>query len=179
MADSPGPAAPPPRKRRNRALHRALDNAFDLVLGPKVRFLLGALLLAGCIGWMYQNGRMPGQEAGRPGGETVQQDNADGSADEIDQESQTQPLSLPRVPAALTDWFDGYNAGVAGFILIASVVFPGWRMAVFAWPAAAVAFVGHRFVIPDLGPLSAETLGMIAGAALLVPGFVLAARGED
>jgi hypothetical protein len=177
LPEAPGPATVPPSKRRNRALRRAVGNAFELVFGPKPRFLVGAVLLAGCIGWLYQNDLVPGQEIKKRVDEALQQQDVPDLSDlPIDLEKQTRPLSLPPVPAVVTDLFEGFNAGAAALILFVSMVFRGWRVAVFAWPAALVAFGGHRLGVPALGPLAAPAVSMIAGAVLAVPGLVLAAR---
>jgi hypothetical protein len=142
-----------------------------------MRFLAGAVLLAGCAGWAHQNGLIPGQEIQKLAGEALErQDVPDVSGVHIDLARETRPLSLPLVPAAVTDLFDGFNSGAAALILLLSIFFRGWRIALFAWPAAVVAFAGHRLGIPALGPLSAQTVSMLAGAALALPGFVPAAR---
>jgi hypothetical protein len=174
----PDPAPPVPAgRRRRRALRRFFNHAFESLLGPKVRFLVGAVLLAGCIGWVYQNDLIPGQEIWNLAGEALERlDVPDLSGVNIDLARPTRPLSLPLVPAALTDVFDGFTGGAAALILFLSMVFRGWRVAVFAWPAAVVAFAGHRLGIPALEPLSGQAVSMIAGAVLLVPGLVLAAR---
>jgi hypothetical protein len=177
LPEAPVPPPVPAGKRRNRALRRAIGNAFEALFGPKPRFLVGAVLLAGCIGWLYQNDLVPGQEIQKRVDEAIQhQEMPDLSGVQIDLEKQTKPLSLPMVPAAVTDVFDGFNAGAAALILFVSMVFRGWRVAVFAWPAALVAFAGHRLGVPALGPLAAPTVSKIAGAVVALPGLVLAAR---
>jgi hypothetical protein len=167
----------PAGKRRRSAAGRLLGGTFGLVFGAQMRFLVGAVLLAGCAGWAYQNGLIPGQEIQKLAGEALEhQDVPDTSGVHIDLARQTQPLSLPLVPAVVTNLFDGFNSGAAALILLLSIFFRGWRIALFAWPAALVAFAGHRLGIPALGPLSAPVVSMIAGAVLAVPGLVPAAR---
>jgi hypothetical protein len=171
------PQALPAGKLRRSAAGRLFGGTLGLVFGAQMRFLVGAVLLAGCVAWAHQNGLIPGQEIQKLAGEALERQNApDVSEVHIELARETQALSLPLVPAFLTSCFDGFNSGAAALILLLSVFFRGWRIAIFTWPAAAVAFVGHRLGIPALGPLSAPVVSMVAGAALALPGLVPGGR---
>ena len=49
-----------PEEERSSLVVRLLE----LALGPKLRFLAGATLLAGCIAWMHQNAMITADQAG-------------------------------------------------------------------------------------------------------------------
>jgi hypothetical protein len=172
------PAAPPapvPSARlRRREAGRRLGAALYFVFGPRVRLLLGLVLVAGCAGWLYQNGLVPGQEIRQAADEAInRQDVPDVTPlQNFDWFKETKPLSLPLVPAALTDVFAALNPGVAGLILVLSALLHGPRITLFAWVGAALAFAGPWLGVPALGPVTAHEVSMAAGALLAVPGFV-------
>jgi hypothetical protein len=82
---------------------------------------------------------------------------------------------MPGLPGSLSRLFNSFNPGAAGLILVVSSFFRGWRMALFALPAAAVALWGPSVLgVPPSEPLAAKNLmTMAAGGALLVVGFFL------
>ena len=52
---------------------------------------------------------------------------------------QTRPLALAGVNPPLTTWVDSFNVGIAGLLLLGSLVFRGNTMSVFVLLGAAVA----------------------------------------
>ena len=54
------------------------------------------------------------------------------------------PLEIAGVTPAATAWVDGWNIGVAGVLLLASLCSRGNVMAVFVLLGAAVVAVGHQ-----------------------------------
>jgi serine/threonine protein kinase len=158
-----------------------LSALLGLLLGAKVRFVLGAALLAGCLIWMDQNGlihwdklKALGQHLARK--KELQGANLQGVVET--QATEIRALKLPMVPAMLTDLFDSFNPGVAGLILLISGFFRGWRMSLLVLPGAALAFVGHRLGVPDVGPVAAMYVSMAGGLLLALLGFVFLRRGE-
>jgi serine/threonine protein kinase len=129
-------------------LARRSDESLSTLIGPRVRFIAGIVLLMGYLIWLFQN-----------------------SADTAD--TPTEPLWLPLVPSFLSGVVRDMNAGVAGLILLASALVPGWRISLVVIPAAAVALLGSTLGIPaPLGLLAALALtgggvylGRVAGAA--------------
>jgi eukaryotic-like serine/threonine-protein kinase len=108
------------------------------VLGAKIRFLTGALLLAAFVLWMDRNG-LTSQMSEVAQSETITADNAVGvltrTLNVALGKQETKPLPVPLVGT----WFNGFGPGVAGLVLLALGLFRGWRMSLFAWPAAATA----------------------------------------
>jgi hypothetical protein len=175
----PAPAAPavppvPPAQRRRREAARRLGAALYFVFGPRVRLLVGLVLVAGCAGWLYQNQLVPGQELKQAADEAIdKQDVPDVTPlQNFDWFKETKPLSLPYVPAALTDVFASLNPGVAGLILVLSALLHGPRITLFGWAGAVLALAGPWLGVPAVGPVTAHEVSMAAGALLAVPGFV-------
>ena len=173
----PAAAATPPVKParlRRREARRRLGEALYLVFGPRVRLLVGLVLVAGCAGWLYQNELVPGQEIKQAADEALnRQDVPDVTPlQNFDWFKETKPLSLPFVPAALTDVFASLNPGAAGLILVLSALLHGPRITLFGWAGAVLALAGPWLGVPALGPVTAHEVSMAAGALLAVPGFV-------
>ena len=85
----------------------------------------------------------------------------------------TEPLSLPAVPLSLTGWFDSYNVGVAGLILMSSLFITGAKISWFLFPATAVMIAGHRMGIPEHLPLpSLHATSLAIGIGLVVLGLL-------
>jgi hypothetical protein len=136
------------------------------LLGPGVRFLAGAVLLAGCLLWMYQNDLLEQDKLAGLLGKLVENQ-------DFEELARSGPaLELPLVPPAVTDLFSGFGPGVAGLILIVSSLFSGWRVSLLAVPAAVIAFVGPQLGVPAMGPVSAPLVAMVAGLGVAILGFV-------
>ena len=151
------------RERESGGMGTAIGVLFGLLLGPKVRFLAGAALLAGCFLWMYQNDLVPSEE-----------DDLSGFADKL---QRAQPLNLlSGTPAALVS---GFNAAGAGLLLVLSALTLSWRLVFFLLLAAGVALTGHLLGIPDVGPVKAPYVALVAAFALAEFGVVFngASRG--
>src|SRR5262245_1703380 len=126
-----------------------------MLLGDKVRFLLGCLLIAGCALWARQNGLVSQEhlaEVKAAVQTSVQEQDASslaGAAQSIGQQPTTD-LAIPLVGRYLSS----FNAGVAGLVLVVLGMFRGWKMSLFALPAAAVMVLGPTLGLPDLLSLS-------------------------
>jgi hypothetical protein len=152
--------------------------------GPKIRFLAGAALLAGCIAWMHQNAMIPADhasalvEAARSGDLTAVQTHAQaGVAHAREQAAKAaHVLDLPIVPPGVLAVLSSFGAGVGGLILIVSSFAGGVRVAVFAIPAAAIAIAGPRLGLPSLAGLDPSLIPSAIGAALLAAGLFFARK---
>jgi eukaryotic-like serine/threonine-protein kinase len=111
---------------------RSAESLIDLV-GPRVRFFAGLVLILGNLLWMFQNGV-------------------------ADSETPTKPLWLPLVPSVFTGVFRDFNSAVAGLILLGSALVPGWRVSLVVIPAAAVALLGTTFGLPAFLCLAAALI---------------------
>ena len=165
-------AGPPPWREAAAAIARA-------AFGPRARFLLGAVLLAGCLLWMHQNALISAREIREATlGATADREKAVADAREIgrkiaanvkgvaDASTGTKSLEVDGLSPTVTRRLDGFGLGVAGLILIASSFFRGARMAAFAVPGAVVAAIGPQLIEPgarSLGPTSLLALAIAAG----------------
>jgi serine/threonine protein kinase len=170
------PATTPVRRRGG-----PITGLFGLLFGARMRFLVGAVLLVGCLLWVRQNSQAWEQDLKKLADQArAQQTAPDMKAlqEQLSRERATKPLELPLVPAVITGLFDSFNPGVAGLLLVLSAFFRGPRVALFCWPAAVLAFAGPRFGVPSVGPVTAHQLSMAAGVVLAVPGFLFHRRKE-
>ncbi|HEY7087163.1 MAG TPA: hypothetical protein VH518_03680, partial [Tepidisphaeraceae bacterium] len=145
-------------------------------LGPPVRFILGAILVACCLTWASNNDLLPTQSRAA----NVKQDVASaldslgsggrGSAAPRSTESGIKDLELSFAPSSMTHWLSGWQVGVAGLILVISTFITAPKIGLFALPAALVAILGVA-VLPNIGPIPAWLLSSLAGAALAFMGF--------
>ena len=159
---------------------------FDVILGPRVRFIAGAVLLAGCGLWINQNKLISAKEIKSLGSTAVNTQDASEAADvAADKAKQIQerareakPLDLPPVPRTITKLFRDFNPGVAGLLLIVSSFFGGWRLTLFVIPAATVIVLGRSLGIPGYEPyIHAEWSSLALGGAIAVVG-ILYSRGR-
>src|SRR5204862_8171033 len=103
-----------------------------------VRFLTGALRMAAFVFWLRENG------ISAPAGE-VTAENAQQQASDLFLaiknvtigDAPTKNLAIPVIGPLLST----LGAGIAGVILVVLGLFRGWKMSVFAWPAAIVALL--------------------------------------
>ena len=144
------------REREGDGSGTPLGVLFELLLGPKVRFLAGAALLAACFLWMVQDELVPGEE-----GDLL------GFADKL---RRAQPLNLlSGNPAPL---LSGFNAAGAGLLLVLSALTRSWRLVFFLLLATGVALTGHLVGIPDVGPVKAPYVALVAAFAVAEFGVV-------
>ncbi len=143
-----------------------ISGILNLVLGPTLRFVVGAALLAGFFFWMEQNGLIAK-------GREVQ-----GIENALDllKAKETKPLAASMVPESLTRLFNGSGAAVAGLLLIISVFLPNWKAAILFPLAAIVAWLGPALGVPDVGPLTAAQLSMAIGGVVGLVGLAVSRR---
>ncbi len=147
--------------KKNRLLGLAFS-PLSLALGGKMRFLLGCLIFAGFALWVKQNelldvGRVT--EAAKSTVEAVKTGDVEGAtaaaqSSGVDTTKTGKPLAIPLVGPLVSSWW----AGLAGLILIVLGFFRGWKMSLFALPAAALLLLG----IPGV-PFVGEGLGAVIG----------------
>jgi hypothetical protein len=140
-------------------LKRDPASAFvNLFVGAHVRFVLAAALLALCGLWVHQFFDTSAAEdtAARTAGASIKS---------------ARPLELSGVPAAATSWVDGWNVGVAGLLLLASLCSRGNVMSVFVLLGAAVVAAGHQYGIRTVDPFRAEHVALMLGFVLALVGF--------
>jgi hypothetical protein len=101
-------------------LARRSAESLEALVGPKPRFIAGAVLVLGYLLWVNQNSW-------------------------VAPDTPQTPLELPLIPGLLTGVFRDSNSGIAGLILLASSLFRGWRIGLLVVPAAVVALFGSTF----------------------------------
>ncbi len=149
-AERPDDFAFVPSRRRD-----PLGQFISLFVGPHVRAVSAALLIAGCALWAHQNGLLPGAEIQAQATQAVE----------------TSDLSVLQKQAAL----DAARA-LAGLMLLGSLFFRGNLMSVFVLIGAAVAVVGHQFGIRTVEPFRDYHVSLMLGALLALVGFRLGTR---
>jgi hypothetical protein len=134
-----------------------------LLYGPRVRFLAGAALMVFTALWMAQNDLIPGEE--------------------LDLATFSANLDKAKPLGFLTGWpavlLSGFNPAGAGLLLVLSALSRTGKIIFFLTLAAGVALAGHLVGIPDIGPVKAPYVSLIAAAAVAQFGIVFesAARG--
>ncbi|MBP3954629.1 protein kinase [Gemmata sp. G18] len=149
-----------------------------LFVGPHIRAIGAAVLLAACALWAQQNGLLPGAELHAQATQAV--DSQDLSVLQqpvaLDANRATRPLALPGVPAPALAWVDGFNVGLAGLMMLASLFFRGNLMSVLVLIGAGVAAAGHQFGIHTVPPFRDYHVSLMLGSLLTLVGFRLGTR---
>lgn len=172
-AEQPNGFAFVPSKRSD-----PLGRFVNLFVGPHVRAVAAAVLIAACALWAHQNGLVPGAEIQAQAQQAVESSDLTALQQQaaLDATRATKPLAVRGVPPALTARADSFNVGLAGLILLASLFFRGNLMGTFALLGAAVAVVGHQFGIRTVEPLRAYHVSLMLGTVLALVGFRMGMR---
>ena len=152
---------------RESAILQMLAGPTAFTFGPKVRFLAGALCMAAFFHLLSINGVLT-QLDNTVGGDGEAKEIASGvfetlkniamNPDKLDHK-----LSYPLVGNLLSH----FGTGIAGLVLLVLGMFQGWKMSLFAWPAAIVAIC-----LPALG-LGLWGMGYAVAAGFAVMGFLI------
>jgi hypothetical protein len=144
-----------------------------LFVGSHVRVLLAAALLTACGVWAHQNGLIPGAEAQAKLQAAVESQDLSGleQAAPLDQSRVTTPLRVEGVPEPLTAWADSFNVGLAGLLLLVSLLFRGNQMSVLVLLGAGVAVAGHHLGIRTVEPVSAHHVALALGSVITLVGY--------
>ena len=155
-----------------------LARVLGLLIGPSVRAAAALLLLAGCALWAHQNAIIPEADLRTQATQAVETRDLSGLQQTATRglNKPTHALVLAGVPENLTSWLDGWNAGVAGLLLLGSLLYRGNVMASFTLLGAAVAAVGHQYGIKTVEPLRAEHIAWMLGSVIALIGFRMGTR---
>jgi eukaryotic-like serine/threonine-protein kinase len=168
--------APP---RRFQLGERIAHGPLGLVLGGRMRFVLGCLLLAGCVLWARQNDLLgAATQQIRGVSSSVESRDLSGLTGSLRSgaEFTAQPLQIPLVGR----WFDSIAPGVAGLTLIFLALFRGWKMSVFALPSAALMVCGPAWGLPGIATLGgATTTAIVLGLGVAALGFLFGRSGDE
>jgi len=169
----------------------AISSWLDRILGSYSRFLLGCCLVVGCLLWARQNDLLVSvdqlkdlsQQGATALQETISTGQTGGATVAVTENAKLQGQHMlnaaekPTTP--LLGVFRSFDALIAGLILVFSTIIFGWRIAIFAIPAAIVAMFGSSFGIPDLIPFEVPHLNKLAAViaiAVFLPGIVFGRR---
>ncbi len=124
-----------------------------------MRFVLGVVLVVGCLMWMHGNGLLPSST-------NLDDDATYRSIWERAMDAKTLRVPLVPVPEVVLNALSTLNAGVAGILLILSAIWRSWKIGLLQVVAAAIMVVGPVMDFPTL-------LCLGAGVGLSVLGFVV------
>ncbi|MCX5661545.1 MAG: protein kinase [Planctomycetota bacterium] len=169
-----GGAIGDPEAARARARARAFSNSatvnwINFFIGPRARFVVGALLLVLFGLWIRANELTDTSRVRSTAGQGIS------GLIHMD----TKPLGIPLVPETIRyEYFNGLGLGLAGIILVLSALFGRLRMAVLALPAAVLAFGAHalRGVIPPVLHIEPELIALAGAVVLATMGLVFIRR---
>jgi hypothetical protein len=178
-------------KKRPKPPARPFKKLVEIAFNWKLRFVIGALLLAGGSMWVRQNLAATKEaaelEAGVSSAAGVRDvEQATEEAEKLlhvlkailnSADSKWKPLHLSMVPDALTHPFDSVNPLAAGLALVVSIFFMGTVRVLLFVLAAAVMFAGHKLGLPEVGPLKPHQLALAVGGFLALVAILY--RGRD
>lgn len=178
-----------PPKRLPKPPAQPLKHLVQFVFGWKLRFVLGAILIALSVLWVKQNLDLMGKpfEELKEGVDVKSVEGAKKEAQKFgailkalfDADSAWQPLDLKFLPSALSNLFDRINPFVAGLLLLVSIFFGNISTILLCMAGAFVCFAGHRLGIPEIGPLKPFQVAMAAGTIIAAVGVILGWRRKD
>jgi membrane protein implicated in regulation of membrane protease activity len=158
-----------------------LVTLLGIFLGPKPRFILGALLLVACGNWIHQNrGRLGDwQAAFQKAAEEKQAEKQLTGINKILQPD-VDPLYVPGIPQdILAQYFSSYNVGMAGLFLVLSALAHGIRPFFFILPGVAILFAGHLLPLQDVPYVTPQVLSLGVGTVLSLVGLLFLRRASQ
>ena len=148
-------------KSRNLSFRNALNDW----LGRRLRFLLGGLLFAAGLLWMYQNNLLSSENNVF---KQLLAMNFEAAGKGLDKAA-GKPLAVSFLPADVTKVVNSYAVPLTGFLLIvSSLLYYGWKPSVVAIPGAVVGVLGPTLGVPEAGPLSAPMVSLLIAAVLIL-----------
>jgi hypothetical protein len=155
--------------QRRRRPSNPVRDVLRTVLGPKVRFLTGVVLLGLCLLWAQQNMLLEGRDLAN----LADGDQQQVTAKFLERVDQAEPLQLPilpkRIAAAL---FGSFAPGVAGLLLIIAALASDLRFVGICITGALVTFLGPLVPIAQFG-VPALYVWPAAGLAVVLVGLLI------
>lgn len=175
-------------RQGSRFVGRVTTSLASHLLGGKLRFALGGLMLAGCALWAQQNNLLDTEQLRQiqKSAESIASEASDAlrggvveGAASIANDAQAKltqvgsQLESNTKPWAILPVFDSFAPGVIGFLILLSSFISGWRYSLFAIAAAAVCLFGSGLGVPSLGPVPNHWISAAIAAVILVVGIAL------
>jgi hypothetical protein len=156
---------------------------FQTALGPKVRFLAGAVLLGLCLIWAQTNKLLDPEKAAQVVAQVKQGLESQDVASAVSEQSAANQMlkllreakPLPILPGAL---FNSFAPGVAGLLLILAALASNVRTIALCMAGAVVAFFGPLVPLHDLPFAMDLWLWPAAGVAVALLALVLRLLGR-
>jgi len=157
--------------RKSAGLGTLVSRFVNLVFGPTLRFLLGAVLVAGALFWIFQNELYVDAQKIQGLGDlkrvALAQHKVDPNADTyID----ARPLNVAGITLS---FFDSYSPLIAGFLLILSSLRSSLVTAVLMPLVAMFMVFGPKLGVPSVGPVSASHLCLAVGSLVGVAALAI------
>lgn len=165
-------------ERESGLLGRGRPLLVEALTGARTRFLLGAAVLAGFLGWVHQNEIVSAVQLRDVAAQAIQSDDAletlrNARVDVHLPEGETRPLDASFLPRSISGLFRGFGPAAAGLILVFSAFLRGGPIAgALAIAGALVALIGPSVGLPSWGPHTADRVGMVAGVLVASVGLL-------
>ena len=160
------------------------NGLITLFIGPRVRFLIGIVLIGMCLWWMQQNGKVAALQSSELGS-LERAEILFGQNSYKSDGTETGNLASSMVsflPGNVGDGFNSINHGVIGLIFVFSATVFGWFVFIPVTLGGAIAMYGSWLnLIPEQGiwVLSSENLLLIVGGFVAIVGcFLLNSKKE-
>jgi serine/threonine protein kinase len=166
-----GPAKPDP-----------VGQTIGFFVGPHVRAILAAVLIAACGIWAYQNAMFPGAELQAQAQSALEANDLSKvqvdlkEAKAWDSRGETQPLVIDGIAPQLTAWVDSFNVGLAGLLLLLSLLCRGNVMSLLVLLGAGLAVSGHHPGMQTVGPVQAHHVALLLGTMVALVGYRIGRR---
>jgi hypothetical protein len=160
-----------PAKRAVKPLSMKIEETIGSLVGPKVRFLLAALLIAGGCLWIREN--LNEFKANLPNN----LENPESALRTfLEATENARPLQLSLLPNSINGLFTYFNPLVAGLLLLLSLGYRGRIMSICFLAGSGIAFVGHKFGIPGVMGVKPEVISIVVGCVISIFGYLMARR---
>ncbi len=165
------------------------------LVGGKLRFVVGAMMIAGCTLWAQQNNLLNAESLEKIKATAselaktdltkadltktippISTDKGEPSAEQTEPNPvATKPLQWPIVGT----WFNSFAPGFIGLlVLVSGIIISGWRYSLFAIPAAAMTLLGPGLGVPSI-VLPSAWICAVAALLLLSVGVFFCRRTAD
>jgi hypothetical protein len=163
-------------------IKRRYGSPMDIAFGKQVRFAMAVIILAGFALWWNRNGGWEVKKeaanvmaASMDPTEIVKQKDislakVQTKTNELESKKKMEPLRVAMVPDRIADMVGSWNGGLAGLILIVSLVLGGKLLGLTVILGAGVALAGHKLGVPVLADQA--WLAALIGVGLAVVGML-------
>jgi hypothetical protein len=159
-----------------------LGQLIGLFVGPPIRAILAAILVAACSVWAYQNALFPGSEIQSQAQSALEANDLSKvdvdlkQAKAWDPDRDTAALMVDGIAPPMTAWANSFNVGIAGLFLFGSLLFRGNVMSLTVLLGTGVIVVGHHLGIKTVEPFREHQVALMLGAMIVLVGYRIGRR---